>query len=654
MRDVYCAQRVAAAALLAVLLTACSGGGGTPSAASQSRVAFPADSTRTVFKDGVVEFRISPPLEEGERALCRVGDSVPEPCTVNGEASSFPYTDLAPGQHTFRVELDSDSTAGATVWEHVIERVEPAVVVFGATPAGITAAVAAARANQTAALIEPTEWVGGMMSAGLTKTDMGTYGHHTITGIADEFFRRVSDLERRDGRDCSDLCLSIYDFAPQAAERVFESMLDEAGVVVERGARLLDVAKSGTELIALVTSRGGVSGRVFIDASYEGDLMAHAEIDHRLGREARGDSSQIADLEDHAGTPRYRLPLGTYVDPFNAPGDPTSGTLPYIESTPSPIPTTGQGDSRVMAYTYRLCVTDDPSNRIPFTPPAGYDAWEYEAHARLALALRDRGIDLVERMFNPSPTALSSDRTYYKYDLNGGSTFSSDMTAPDMNQAYVEASEDQRERIRAAYRRYIQGMLWTWQTDPRFGALNEKVAKFGYCKDEFVDRGGWPHQLYVRIARRMVGEYVMNENDIMQNGRRPPVGDSVGLGAYGVDMHTYRYFAGPVDWPDGTRRGAIVLEGFMMEPLPDHRPYRISYRSLVPKRENATNLLNPVTLSATNVAMSSIRMEPTMMMLGQAAGTAAALAIELGQNVQDVSYQALRDRLLQAGQRVEY
>ena len=165
-------------------------------------------------------------------------------------------------------------------------------------------------------------------------------------------------------------------------------------------------------------------------------------------------------------------------------------------------------------------------------------------------------------MFNPDVTLLSGNREYSKYDLNGGGTFSSDMTAPDLNQSYIEADEAERERIRTAYRDYIRGLLYFWRTDPRFEALNEKVASFGYCADEFLDSGGWPHQLYVRTARRMVGEYVMNENDVLQNGRRPPVPDPVGFGAYSMDIHTVRYLAAPVRWPDGIRRDTLVLEGF--------------------------------------------------------------------------------------------
>jgi hypothetical protein len=282
---------------------------------------------------------------------------------------------------------------------------------------------------------------------------------------------------------------------------------------------------------------------------------------------------------------------------------------------------------------------------VPFGPPDNYSTSWYEASARLAEVWAQTGADLGQQLFNPARTVRSKSSSYFKYDLNGGSTFSTDMTAPNLNQSYVEASEAERDRIRKDYRDYVSGLLYFWQTDPRLGRLNQKIARFGYCADEFADRGGWPHQLYVREARRMIGEYVMNENDVLQNGRRPPIQDPIGFGAYDIDMHTHRYFAAPVNWPDGTRRDAIVLEGFLIVGLPEDRPYLISYRSLVPKAEDATNFLNPVTLSATHVAYSSLRMEPTFMVLGEAAGIGASIATERNSTVQAVQYEELRARL---------
>jgi hypothetical protein len=291
--------------------------------------------------------------------------------------------------------------------------------------------------------------------------------------------------------------------------------------------------------------------------------------------------------------------LGIHVDPYRVPGNAASGTIAFIEPRPERMPEPGDGDSRVMAYTYRLCVTDDPANRIPFSRPENYTASDFEVHARLAAAAAPK-VDIVRSMFNPSPVVLSRDPRYIKYDLNSTLNLSTDLNADDRNQAYVEAPQARREQIQRTYRRFIQGMLYAWQTDRRFGALNERVSRFGYCADEFKDDGGWPHQFYVRVGRRMIGEYVMNENDVMMNGRREPIRDAIALGTYALAAHAHRYLAAPVEWPDGVRRDAVVLEGTVIGPrLPGDEPYPISYRAITPRETDAQNLLNPVTLSAT-------------------------------------------------------
>jgi hypothetical protein len=646
--------------LVLATLAGCGGSSASDTPAPQAiAVAFGDAQPRTAFGTGAVSFAVSAPLDAGDTVACTVNGVAAAPCLVAATEGRFDYSALGPGLHRLRAVVRAASGATRASAEHVLEVVNANVVVFGATPAGISAAVAAARAGQTAVVLEPTRFVGGMMSGGLTKTDIGQRGHEIIGGFAQELLQRLRDIHLASGACAAQRCPGLYDFEAKEAERLFETVLREARVVVERSVRLTGVAKSGTELQHLVTSRGTVAGDVFIDASYEGDLMALAGVPYTLGREPRtiadppSDAAQLALQEDHAGTPRYGIPFsGVYVDPYRVPGNPDSGTVPYVEPRPAVFPTVGAGDDRVMAYTYRLCVTDDPSNRIPFEAPPGYDPANFEASARVAAALAARGIDLAQRMFNPAVTVASANRAYYKYDLNGGSTFSIDMTAPDMNQAYVEGDEATRERVRAAYRSYIQGLLYFWQTDPRYGGLNAKIARFGYCADEFTDRGHWPHQLYVRVARRMLGEYVMNEADVLQNGRRPPIQDSVGFGAYNIDMHTYRYHAAPVNWPDGVRRDALVAEGFLIAHAPNDNPYPVPYRALIPRAADATNLLNPVTLSATNVAYSALRMEPTFMILGQSAGIAAAIAVETGQSVQAIGYSTLRQRLLAAGQRL--
>lgn len=632
-----------------MLQASCSSGSG-----HSARITFPDLGHTTVFTTGSVRFEIMPALGEGESATCRLDGKRVETCLLDEGSGEIPFSDLRPGLHSIGVDIQSPNGSERRSLRFEVVPIE--IVVYGATPGGIAAAIAAARRGHAVAILEPTRWVGGMMSSGLSATDVGWRGHEVISGLSEEVFEKIRRVIASRKRCPDSSCDGRYELEPQSAERAFEELLAASRVIVERSARLLDVRKDGTKIIQAITTRGEVSAEVFIDASYEGDLMARSGVEYRIGREPRvmadppDDPEQLAWQEDTAGTRRITRALGLYLDPYQVPGDPSSGPVRYVEPRPDVLPAEGEGDSRVMAYTYRLCVTDDPENRIPFTPPDGYDPADYEGSARVAQGLSRNGVDLAVRMFNPARTVASETPGYYKYDLNGGSTFSIDMTAPDMNQAYVEASEAERELIRERYRHYIRGLLYFWQTDPRFEGLNAKIARFGYCRDEFVDRGNWPHQLYVREARRMVGEYIMNENDVMQNGRRPPISDPIGFAAYNLDVHTVRYLVAPMRWPDGVVRDTLAHEGFLILRQPDDRPYPVSYRALVPRREQATNLLNPVTVSATHIAYSSLRMEPTFMMMGEAAGEAAALAIESSQSVQTIDYATLRQRLLKNGQ----
>ena len=531
------------------------------------------------------------------------------------------------------------------------------VVVFGATPGGITAAVSAASAGRKVVLLEPGNWIGGMMSGGLSNTDTGQRGAEVISGLAGEFFRRARAIEQTRGA-CLDPCASSFLFEPQVATQVFESMLRDAGVAVERAVHLRDVEKDGTAIARLLTSRGDVHGDVFIDASYEGDLMKLAGVSFRIGREPRrrpagaSDAVALADQEDNAGMQQRQLPLDLHLDPYRVPGDAASGPIAFVEPRPDPLPEVGDGDSRVTAYTYRLCVTDDPTNRIPFARPERYTPSDYELHARVAAAV-PADVDIARNMFNPARVARSRDKNFFKYDLNSSLTLSTDLTGDGLNQGYVDQSQTRREQIQRIYRDYIQGWFYAVQTEPRLKALHARVSQFGYCADEFTDNGGWPYQFYVRVARRMMGAYVMNENDVMQNGRRPRISDPVAMGSYSFAAHHHRYLAAPVDWPNGQRKDAVMLEGLLIGRIPNDAPYPIPYRALTPRETDARNLLNPVTLSATHVAYSSIRMEPTFMMLGEAAGIAASLSVEAKSSVQNVSYQNLRRRLVDAGLRLE-
>ncbi|MEK8031871.1 FAD-dependent oxidoreductase [Ideonella sp. DXS29W] len=590
---------------------------------------------------------------------CSIDDGAAIDCEEGPDLGRVAYADLSMGRHRLTVRMGKTgamSEASAT-WEIAA----PDVVVVGATPGGISSALAAARAGRTVVVIESNSKIGGMMTGGLAKSDTGGggAGEKALGGITREFFDRTRDREIAKGACSNEYPCPIYwDFEPHVAAEVFADMLaEQPRVFVQSGVSSFTVVRDGAQLKRLVTARGDVSAKVFIDASYEGDLMAQAGVSYTMIREPRlsgSDGVDPAGIEDDAGygglvTPPY----GRSVDPFLEAGKPESGLLPFVEPPPAPEKAVGSADDKLMAYNYRLCVTDDPDNRIPFARPADYDPALYEGSARVAQAAAAQGKPLDELYFNPARTVRSTNPRYFKGDLNGGSAFSTDMTSPVWNQAYADASSAGRSAIEAAYRGYIEGLLYFWQTDPRFGALNAKVARYGLCRDEFVDNGHWPYRLYVRESRRMLGEYVMNENDVLRNGRRAPIDDGIAMGAYSADSHIRRITWATISVGGAPARPTVVTEGFRIIRLPGFEPYPIAYRSLLPRRSEVENLLNVGTLSATSMAYSSLRMEPTFMMIGQAAGTAASMAAQANSAVHDVDVKGLQARLVADGQIVK-
>lgn len=647
-------KRVATAGATVALgiMVACSGGGGDSNSGAR-RVALLDSSQITPWTSGSVGFRITPALTPGESMHCQIDDGPEVECGQDDSSGRVAYADLSVAEHVLAVKT---GTTGAMKTATVPWRiVSPDVIVYGATPGGISAAIAAARAGRTVVLLEASPWIGGLMTGGLAKSDVGGTEEKPLGGITAEFFDRTRQRETATGA-CSTQykCPIYYDFEPHVAGEVFQAMLAEQTLIsVQKSMPITAVAHQGTKLLSVTTARGEISAKAFIDASYEGDLMVLAGVSHTTVREARQSVGDVepGEIEDDAGFGTYLPPYGLAVDPYLVAGDSASGLIPFVEPAPSPTPAEGSADGRLMSYNYRLCVTDDPDNRVPFSRPSDYDSQLYEGSARVAVAMAAGGrTPLDELYFNPARTVRSTNRSYFKHDLNGGSAFSTDMSALGWNQAYPTSGATDRAAIAKAYRSYIAGLLHFWQTDPRFGALNAKLARFGLCKDEFTDNDHWPYALYVREARRMVGEYVMNENDLLQNGRRSAISDSIGMGAYSMDSHIRRITVAHLSIGGGTPRDVVVTEGFRLVRLPDFTPYPVSYRSLLPKRAEVQNLLNPVTLSATSMAYSSLRMEPTFMVLGQAAGTAAALAVEGGQAVQDVSVSTLQARLQKDGQ----
>ena len=395
------------------------------------------------------------------------------------------------------------------------------------------------------------------------------------------------------------------------------------------GQSLAVVRKDGACIVAVTTQTGGgFQARMFIDATYEGDLMAKAGVDYMVGREA----NQVYDetLNGIRGTtPKHQFIVP--VDPYVKPGDPASGLLPLVQ--PVAFGQAGAGDRSVQAYNFRLCLTQNPANRRPIDPPAHYDPARYELLGRYfdALAAAHKPVTLQQFL---KLDFVTRDKT----DVNNNGPISTDSIG--VNYDYPDADAAGRQRIFDEQLDYTKGLLTYLATSPRVPKnVRTEIRSWGLCQDEFTDTGGWPHQMYVREARRMLGLYVMTE----KNCRRVEnVADSIGLAAYNMDSHNCRRLV---------RDGRVENEGDVQ--VPPMKPYPISYRAMVPPATQCENLLVPVCLSASHIAYGSIRMEPVFMILGQSAATAAVLALDHQVTVQDVPYAILRERLLQDGQILE-
>jgi hypothetical protein len=485
------------------------------------------------------------------------------------------------------------------------------LVVYGGTAGGVITAVSAAREGLRVALIEPTRHLGGMVSGGLGWTDYGR--KEVIGGYSLEFFQRVG---KKYGRDIE------WHFEPHVAEAVFDDLVKEAGVQVSLGHRLRErngVEKSGTRVRAVVMESGArLTAKVFADATYEGDLMAQAHVSYTWGREAIG-----AFNESLAGV-REQTPLHQFrasVSPF----DTAHRLFPEVMSrTADPV---GAADKRVQAYNFRLCMTNVEANRVPWPKPRGYDPVRFELLARYLPAFQTtlgRPLAINDVM---KADILQNGKT----DTNNNGAFSTDYIGGSYD--YPNGTYATRARIRQAHVDYLQGFLYFLATDPRVPApLSAEMKTWGLCRDEFLDADHWPFQLYVREARRMVGEYVMSQRDIQTELTKP---DAIGMGSYNSDSHNVQRRPAA----DGQ---SVENEGDMQVAV---KPYQIPYRLILPKRNEATNLLVPVCFSATHVAYSTLRMEPQYMIVGHAAGVAAKLAIDGQLDTQDVDVHTLRARL---------
>jgi hypothetical protein len=514
------------------------------------------------------------------------------------------------------------------------------IIIYGGTSAAVIAAVRASKLGKSVIMVSPDKHLGGLTAGGLGFTDTGNKS--VIGGLSREFYHRIflhyqkndswkwqkkeaygnkgQGTPAIDGEN-----RTMWIFEPHAAEGIFEDFVKENHIQVlrdewldrENGVKMRD-----GKIVSIKTLDGSTfTGKMFIDATYEGDLMAAAGVGFFVGREANSVYNEKWNGVE-TGVFQHGHHFKHHIDPYKVPGDPSSGLLPLISAAPPGIK--GEGDKRIQAYCYRMCLTNNPENRVPFPRPTGYDPGQYE----LLIRVFNAGWRELFHKFDPIPNM--------KTDTNNHGPFSTDNIG--MNYAYPEGSYKIRQKIIEEHQTYQKGLMYFMATDPRMPReVQQELNTWGLARDEFADTGNWPHQLYVREARRMVSDYVMTENEIL--GKRP-VTDSIGMGSYGLDSHNTQRYVTPERYAQN--------EGDIGVGVP--RPYGISYKAIIPKEQECRNLLVPICASSSHIAYGSIRMEPVFMILGDAAATAAASAIDDHVNVQQVNYGQLKRQLLQQNQ----
>jgi len=538
-------------------------------------------------------------------------------------------------------------------WVREGSTTEADVCIYGGTSGGVVAAVQAARMGKRVVLVEPGQHLGGMTSGGLSAVDIGE--PRSVGGLAREYFTRLvatygKQLQWNEGfkGQGGPATGGSYSIEPHIAERVFDEMAEEADVVVLRNARLASVQKEGARITDLILEDGRrVRAGMYIDTTYEGDLMAAADVEYTLTRESNSQYGETYNGIHYSDKykPRTahlkpgangRVPGGQGVwdrdfplDPYVVKGDPSSGLLPLVnEGDPG---TPGEAAPGVQAYCYRLCMTTDPENMRPIEKPEGYDPARYELVVRFIEACLAQGDDMDLRWFSKHDPLPNN-----KWDFNTA-TFGGNL--PGFSWAWPEASYDEREELARELENYHRGLLCFLANDPRVPEkVRDDIRRFGLPKDEFPDTEGWPHQIYVREGRRMVSDFVMTEHHTFGREFAPK---SIGLGSYGTDAHEIRRIV---------KDGVVTREGKLATGRGGFGPYQIGYGAIVPRKNECTNLLVTFALSASHSAFASIRMEPPFMITSQSAATAACLALDEDIAIQDVEYDELKERLLADGQ----
>ncbi|WP_236980974.1 FAD-dependent oxidoreductase [Membranihabitans maritimus] len=517
------------------------------------------------------------------------------------------------------------------------------IIIYGGTSSGIISAVEAVRSGKSVIVVSPDMHLGGLTAGGLGWTDTGNKA--VIGGLAREFYHRVYQHYNTDeawkwqkkseygnkGQGTPALDgenRTMWIFEPHVAEKVYEDLVKELKIRVDRD-EWLDreggVVKKDGKITSITTLSGKTySGKVFIDATYEGDLMATADVSYHVGRES-SDTYGEEWNGVQTGVLHHKHWFEADISPYKVPGDPSSGLVPRVSGEDP-----GEkysGDQKIQAYCFRTCLTNHPENRVSFPKPEGYDSTQYELLARVFQA----GWKDWFNKFDPIPNR--------KTDTNNHGPFSSDNIG--MNYDYPEASYQRRQEIIEEHEQYQKGLYWFVANDPRVPEdIQSEMREWGLSKDEFTDNGNWPHQIYVREARRMIGDFVMTENELL---KKAPTPKPVGMGSYTMDSHNVQRYIKPDGFVQNEGDIGVSTKG----------PYSISYGSLIPRKDECENLLVPVCVSASHIAFGSIRMEPVFMILGQSAAAAATLAIDQGIAVQDVNYDELKKVLEDKGQVLE-
>ncbi|MFC4025061.1 FAD-dependent oxidoreductase [Oceanobacillus longus] len=483
------------------------------------------------------------------------------------------------------------------------------LIVYGATPAGITAAIQAKKMGLEVAIAEFSNHIGGITANGLGATDLGA--KEAIGGLSREFYQKMGSYYGKEEQ---------WTFEPKAAKHVFTEWLKAYNIPVYYEQHLHKVFKKDTEIQSIVMENGNTfKGEFFIDASYEGDLMAKADITNIVGRESNKTYNETYNGVQF-GYPHHKFE--TDIDPYVVPGREESGLLPGITDVLNEEEPRGEGDKLIQAYNFRICLTKNVENQVPFPKPSNYNPERFELLLRYARA----GIWDAMNLHTLLPNG--------KTDLNNYGAISTDNIS--MNYEWPEGSYAKREEIFQDHVNYNMGMLYFLANDRRVPMdIQKEVRSWGLAKDEFKETAHWPAQLYIRESRRMISDYVMTDNNCLG---KTAIDDSIGLASYQMDSHHVRRVV---------VNGELVNEGDVEIPI---SPYPISYRSVRPKSDECTNLLVPVCLSSSHIAYGSIRMEPVFMIIGQSVGLAASLAFKNKSTVQDMDYNELKEELIKWNQ----